>query len=173
MGELLSRCGQVWLAIAVRGIDHGLEAGGHPEALSEHARIERSHPGGVRRQPPCGEAPGALLVGPDRDGDADRDARRSGNLATRLALLEQSPPLVDARSRPEERRPFVSELAGEADRARGERREHEGHRHVGDDARAQGPRTGRGFGSRSPLRSARTAVNVSRRRTSGWSHGMP
>ena len=172
--KLLGRRGQLGLALELRGVDHGVQRGAHPEPLAEHARIEGSHAGRVGRQPPRGEPAGRRLVGPQRDGDADGDPRGRRRGGARLAVVEQRAAVGHARARPQERRPFVGELAREADRLRRERRQHQRHRRLGRRARrAAGGRRRPGWGSRSPASSARIAVSVSRSRSAGRSQAMP
>ena len=84
-----------------------------------------------------------LGVRAERDRHGDGDARRLRDIGARLALVEQRAALRQPRARPQERRPFVCQLACQPDRLVRKRRERDRHRHFREHAQPQRPRARR------------------------------
>ena len=160
--EILRDRGQFGLGVVVRSLDDRIDAGGHLEALCEHPWIQGSHARRVGRQPPGREPPGAPLVRPERYRHAEGDTRRRRHLDTRLAFLQKCPPVLHARSCPQERRPPVGELTGEPDRARRQRRQRDWHGHIREHAQAQRSRIRRWIREPIPARGALEPPSPSR-----------
>ena len=167
--ETLRDRGQFGPGVAVRSLDDRIDARGHLRSTLR-ASVDTGVPCASCRADgrPAASRRALSWSGPSATGTPTETRVGVGASTPRLAFLHRSPPLLHARSCPQERRPTVGQLTGahliEPDDSAANV--------IGTDTSGSTPRrSGRassaGFGSRSPLESARTTVNVSRNRTVG------